>query len=139
MTKIPHFTYGLSDDEVLYHLLEKELTYYRVILNLTQIEHEKLKSNHAPHEMGPLLKRKKVLLSCIKDIEKTLVPLKKFWRNKASQNSKTTKINELLTNLCNILDEILQLDLVNQKILKEQLSRLKPKSEVDGNKSYSPV
>ncbi|BBI16220.1 flagellar export chaperone FlgN [Neochlamydia sp. S13] len=133
MTKNFSSLCSLSNDEALYHLLKKEHDYYKDILTLTHYEHEKLISKHPPQEMHSLLSKKKALVACIRDIEKTLTPLKKYWINKSSHDPSSLQINELLTSLCDILKEILQLDLVNQKLLKNLLSQL-PQVEMDDKK-----
>ena len=45
----------MSDEETLYHLLVKEHGYYRAILEITQLESEKLKYNYSNDKISPLL------------------------------------------------------------------------------------
>lgn len=125
---------SLSNEEVLYHLLKKEHGYYKAILNLTHNEHEKLITNQNPNQIHPILKKKKVLLSCIRDIEAAIGPLKNFWENKSDRSAfSSIKISDELSALNLLLKEILQLDLVNQKLLKNQLNMLQAKMDLDSS------
>jgi len=118
--------YSMSKDEVLYQLLRKEHGYYKGILELTLTEHEKLKSNQPTNEMQPLQKKKRILLSCIHEIETAMLPLKKYWQSKTDRSDYiSVQIQEELIDLNKLLKEILQLDLVNQKIFESHLAFLR--------------
>lgn len=125
--------YSMSKDEVLYQLLRKEHGYYKSIFEITQTEHQKLQSsNHPAGEMQPLQKKKRILLSCIHEIETAMLPLKKYWQAKTDRSDYiSAQIQEELVGLNILLKEILQLDLVNQKIFESHLAILRNKVEME--------
>lgn len=124
-----HPIYNMSKEEVLHQLLKKEYGYYKAILEITHDEHEKLTSGLTTGSMQPLLKKKKILLSCIHEIEAAMLPLKKYWQTKVSRSDPVSiQIQEELISLNKLLKEILQLDLVNQKLLENHLANLKAKA-----------
>lgn len=129
MNKMPSPIYSMSKDEVLYQLLKKEHGYYRSILEITQHEHEKLNSNQPASEMRPLQKKKRILLSCIHEIESAMLPLKKHWQNKTERTDNISiQIQDELASLDKLLKEILQLDLINQKIFESHLASMRNKA-----------
>lgn len=123
-----YLTYNMPKEEVLYQLLRKEHGYYRGILEITQMEHEKLNLNRAENEMKPLQKKKKIFLSCIQEIETAMFPLKKHWQGKTDRSDYLSiQIQNELLALNVLLKEILQLDLVNQKKFEQRLVALSEK------------
>lgn len=126
MPEISNPIYGMTKEQILYELLRKESGYYLSILELTRIENEKLSSHQPLSDINPLLKKKKVLLSCIAEIEGALPPLKKFWQAKKDRSdSDSIKIKQELSNMDRLLKEILELDLMSQQILESYLESFK--------------
>lgn len=122
----------LKDHEILYQLLVKEHGYYRTILEITQLENEKLQTQQNLEEMRPLLNKKKMLLKSIQEIEATMRPLKKIWFSQVDPNIPvTSQIENEFNALNKLLKEILQLDLINQKILGNYILYLK--DQIDEN------
>lgn len=125
----PSAAAAISKEEAFYQLLKKERTYYRSLLEITRQEYALL---HIPaimpgwRSIPPLLKNKRTLLGCIKEIEHSLTPLKAAWHDKTCRtDSISTKIHGELEALDLLLEEILKLDLANQKQMEKQLSQLR--------------
>lgn len=130
---------GMSKEEVLYHLLKKEHGYYKAIMEITKQEHEKLGNNQSIVEIKPLLKKKKILLTCISEIETALAPLKKYWQTKTDRSDYFSRQIKLeLDDLNKLLKEILQIDLLSQKTLENHMVYLKEKSKVSPEQQRSP-
>lgn len=118
---------GFSKEEVLYKLLQKEYGYYMNILELTREENDKLRTQKPMNEINPLLKKKRIILACIAEIETAILPLKKHWQLRKEKNDQfSTRIKQELANLDRLLKEILELDLVSQNILGNYLNSLNP-------------
>lgn len=118
---------GLSKEEVLYTLLQKEYGYYMNILELTREENDKLRTQKPMNEINPLLKKKRIILACIAEIETAILPLKKHWQLRKEKNDQfSTRIKQELANLDRLLKEILELDLVSQNILGNYLNSFNP-------------
>lgn len=129
---------GISNNEILYHLLINEHGYYKTILVLTQLENDHLLSNQPLSKIQPLHQHKKAMLNCIREVENILTPYKKIWSNTLSKKDPFFSIiNEALADINNLLKEILQLDLKNQKLLKDQLTDLKNKLGTDKKQTVS--
>lgn len=125
---------NLSKEEILYQLLKKEHGYYALILELTRQENEKLLKRVPLKEISPLLKQKKVILSCITEIENAMKPLKKFWKEKQDRTDPfSVQIKNQLSTLDSTLKEILQLDLIGQKSLQEHLEFFQEESQKQQN------
>ncbi len=126
MTDTSNPLQGMTKEQVLYELLRKEYGYYLSILEITRMENEKLSAHQPLHDINPLLKKKKILLSCISEIETAMAPLKKYWQTKRERSdSESVKIKQELANLDKLLQEILELDLISQQILEGYLESLK--------------
>lgn len=113
---------SLSKEELLLKLLQKEHEYYTSILDITRKEHETL-SKHLPlNEIQRLFSQKKALLVNIKEIESALQPLKKYWNTKQERSDHySVQIHKELSDLDNLLKDILQLDQLSQKMLGNYL------------------
>jgi hypothetical protein len=121
----------LNKENLLYQLLKKEYGYYKAIFELAQEENETLKSNQSITALKPLLKKKKILLACINEIETAMIPLKKYWQSKTDRNDKPSEKIKLELNALNqLLKEILQLDLLSQKTMENHLLYLKERNTV---------
>ncbi len=130
MAEKPLFMHEMNKDQMLYQLLKKEYGYYKAILEIGKEEHEKLNSNQPLNELRPLIKKKKILLSCINEIEAAMNPLKKYWQGKEDRTDEVSqKIRLELDVLNTLLKEILQLDLLSQKTLENHLLFLREKNK----------
>ncbi len=139
MVEQPPSLYHLSKEEMLYQLLRKERGYYKAIQEIGKEEYEKLTS-HAPlSDLKPLLKKKKIILSCISEIEASMRPLKNYWQAKIDKSdSISQKIKEELDILNKLLREILQLDLLSQKMMEKHLIFLRQKNKaIDDQGSHA--
>ena len=126
----------MSKEEVLYELLKKEYGYYSSIREITKQENEKLARHDPLSEINPLLKQKKILLSCITEIESSMQPLKKYWREKQERNDPVSlKIKKQLAEMDHLLKDILQLDLISQKSLEEHLLYLQNQNQPSDKKA----
>lgn len=125
---------GMSKEEILSQLLKKEYGYYCKILDITIEENEKLRTHQPMSEINPLLKKKKIILNCIAEIENAILPLKKIWQNRKDRSDPNSlQIKQELTNLDRLLKEILELDLISQNILGNYLDFLnQPEKKVTG-------
>lgn len=121
---------NMSKEEVLYHLLKKEHGYYKAIFEITRQENEKLNLNQSILDIKPLLKKKKILLSCISEIENALTPLKKYWQSKTDRSDFFSElIKQELEGLNKLLKEILQMDLLSQKTLENHMITIRAKGK----------
>ena len=119
----------MSKDEILYRLLKKECGYYRAILDITEEENDKFNARRPLPEITPLMKKKKILLSCIREIDSALSPLKTYWRQQNTHDGPfAAKVQRELTLLEKLLHEILELDDANNRMLKDLLSKIKQHS-----------
>ena len=113
-------------EEIFLKFLEKESGYYHVILDLTCTEGERLEKGKPFEEIQNLLRKKKIILSCIEEIEISLAPLKKYWmQNKARSSQRAQQIQAQIVALSVLVKEILQQDLENQQRLKHYLTVVK--------------
>ena len=120
----------MSKAEIFYRLLEKEQGYYEAILEITQQENHKFMNARPFNEILPFIKRKKILLACIDDIEVVLDPIKTWWTvNKNDENLWTDKVKRQLKTLENIVQDILDLDKMNQNMCLSRRSSLKEKCQ----------
>jgi hypothetical protein len=125
MTEKANPIYNMSKEEILYQLLRKEYDFYLNIYEITKEENEKLRQRNPMNEISSLLKRKRSLLNSIAEVETAMQPLKNYWQsNKSNKDQISLKIREELANLDKLLNRILELDLVSQRILESYLSSL---------------
>jgi hypothetical protein len=121
----------LNKENLLYQLLKKEHGYYKAIFEITQEENETLKTHQSITELKPLLKKKKILLACINEIESAMTPLKKYWQSKINRSDEPSEKIKLELNALNqLLKEILQLDLLSQKTMENHLLYLRERNTV---------
>lgn len=120
----------LTKEDMLYLLLKKEHGYYKSILQIAQEENDKLKSHQTLADLKSLLKKKKILLSCINEIDVAMAPLKKYWQSKTNRTDQPSeKIKLELDSLNKLLRELLQLDLLSQKTMENHLLFLREKNK----------
>lgn len=109
-------------EEILYRLLKKQAGYYEAILDLAEEEFIKLNHCRSTPELLPLMKRKQVLLSCIEEIDRALVPIKKHWQaHKQEQCPGNARVQEELCRLEKLLARIIEIDTKNQALLKAHM------------------
>jgi hypothetical protein len=119
----------MTREEILYQLLKKEEDYYITILDITREENRKLAQQLPLSEINVLIQRKKVVLTCISEIEKAAQPLKAYWHTKKDRSDPLSKkVSETLTELDNILKEILQIDRVSHNMMEQYMDSLRTKS-----------
>lgn len=118
----------MSKEEILYRLLKKEQGYYDAIFELTQVETDLLKKKKDPKTLTSVIKKKKVLFSCIDEIETAISPLKKLWKSKSKEaDPHFLLVKRELHSLDELLKKILQMDQSNQKLMRSYLLDLKQK------------
>lgn len=128
---------GIFQEEVLYDLLKKEQSYYKAILKLTHQENELLQTQENTRQLQLIIKKKKTLLSCIHDLDTALLPLRNQWmERKRPSDTLSDKINIQILSLTALIKEILDLDTINQALLKNQIGNLQEKLEAD---AYTPI
>jgi len=104
-------------EKQLYCLLHKEYGYYLAILDFLQQEQLKLKSLN---EVALILKQKKIIMSCIAELEGDLKPLKEHWKSKTDYSDFASLcVNKELLALDTLLQQIMLLDSESQKHIKE--------------------
>lgn len=97
-------------EEKLLHLLRKKKGFFEVILDLTEEEGE------LPlHAWIDALEQKKILLSCIEEIDAELMPFKQSLHNLSQE------ISEELDHIRNVIKRILHLDVINHEKRKKEL------------------
>ncbi len=73
-------------EEMLLELLEKELGFYRVILELSRVEHQKFCNKRPMNEILPIMKKRRIIFKCVEEIEEQVHPLKKKMARKSKNN-----------------------------------------------------
>lgn len=91
-------------EEKLLHLLQKKKGFFEAILDLTEEE-----VNLPLDAWISTLEQKKILLSCIEEIDSELAPFQK------ALHDLTQDINEELENIRSVVKRILHIDALNQK------------------------
>lgn len=130
MADTQHPAYKMEKEELLLQLLKKEHGYYKSIQDIATKENEILNTNQPISDLRSLLKKKKILLSCISEIEVAMAPLKKYWQGKSDHSDHTSQgIREELNSLGKLLKNILQLDLLSQKTMENHMLFLKEKNK----------
>lgn len=118
-----------AQEEQLMQLLQKELGYYHTVLELSWEVHKKLTQKATLKDILPIIKKQKILLSCIDDFRQTIQPLREEWICKNKQVSqKNPEMQNLVTDLDNAVKNLLHVDEKNQDLLEkhvQQLSTLK--------------
>lgn len=99
----------MSDDKLL-HLLRKKRGFFEAILDLSE-EEEAL----PVHDWISVLEQKKVLLSCIDEIDSELAPFK------ATLHNLSQEVTEELTKTRSIVKRILDMDSRNQNMRRRML------------------
>lgn len=128
---IDNTSFSLNKDNLLYQLLKKEHGYYKTILEISKEENQKLRGENPLTELKPLLKKKKILLASIGEIDVAMAPLKKYWQGKNNRSDEPSeKIKLELSELNNLLKQILQLDLANQKTMESHMKALREKESL---------
>jgi hypothetical protein len=99
----------MREDKLL-HLLKRKKGFFEVILELSEEESELPLENWIE-----TLEQKKILLSCIEEIDAELVPFKKSLSNLSHE------ISSELEHIRVIIKRILHLDVINQEKRKKEL------------------
>lgn len=138
-----HPIYDMSKEEIFYQLLKKEHGYYQSIAEVSRQQYEKLRQRVPIGELKPLLKQKRLLFSCIQEIESALIPLKKHWQDKRDRSDVVSlKILAEINQLDALVKEIMQLDELTQRQLEAYMfvwsSRTK-KEEISEGPSHSAI
>src|ERR1700722_2945500 len=105
-------------EEKLLTLLQKKKGFFEAILELSE------KESHLPlHEWIALLEQKKILLSCVDEIDRALLPYK------ASFHPISQEISEEIEQVRKVVERILHLDHQNQEKRKQELLAIKNRHE----------
>lgn len=116
---------GVSAWKELLALLVKAQGYYSAILDITDQENGKLTRGRPLTEVMALLKKKKILVACIDEIDTMLSPLRSEWQKSKDDSPLCTIIQEKVDELNATLKATLDLDMKNQILMKRQLAVLK--------------
>lgn len=121
-----HVIASTSKEELLAALLEKELAYYMAVLDLSRCQHEAFKSKRPLSEITPLMRKKKVLLSCVDEIELAIRPLKKYWLEKTDySDALSVGVKKKISSLDRLVKEILGLEKACEDMLELYMLKLK--------------
>ena len=97
-------------EEKLLHLLRKKKGFFEAILELSEEE-----SELPIHEWISILEQKKILLSCIEEVDAELMPFR------SSLQHLSQEISEELENIRGVIKRILHIDVINQEKRKKEL------------------
>jgi hypothetical protein len=97
-------------EEKLLYLLQKKKGFFEAILELTEEE-----SELSLQDWISALEQKKILLSCIEEIDAQIMPFKKSLHNLSQE------ITDELDHIRNIIKRILHIDVINQEKRKKEL------------------
>jgi hypothetical protein len=106
-----------QEESELADVLKKQCGFYRVVLELARNEHEKYTSQAPLSEIIPIMKKKKILLDCIEELEEK--------SKRLLQNS--DGIKEQRSVLESLVAEIYAIDQVNEKVLVRYMNVLEKK------------
>ncbi len=119
---------SMTKEELLCRLLNKECAYYRVIMELSRNERERLEKKAPFTEITKLLRKKKIILACIEEVEIAITPLKRYWDEKKNNGDSTaSQVNQLFKTLGQLVKDIITLDEGNQKLMQVYLDEMKEK------------
>jgi hypothetical protein len=118
-------TMSIEQMDQLRALLQKEKGYYDSIWDITQQEAEKLQRGRPLTETINLLKKKKILVTCIEEIESMIKPLRELWMQHHSDCALAIEIRALIKQLDEQLKQTLDLDKKNQILMQQALNALK--------------
>jgi hypothetical protein len=113
------------EDELLKKLkngLKEEIQNYESMLKICRDEQEVLKNEGYSHELISLASEKLRLMNRINQIGLILSPLKAMWmkeREKQADGNSQEDVEPLVTQLGNVLEELLAVDRANTKKLTE--------------------
>ena len=125
----------MVSSEALLNLLNKELGYYRALQDLTVQEHSAQSRARPLAEIFPLIKKRRILFNCIAEVESDLLPLRQDWERQPSrQNPAHEAIKERLQELRVLVQDILDLDNRNQKLMQQRLEALRAATVKTGRK-----
>jgi hypothetical protein len=110
-------------EKIITALLEKVCGYYRVILELARTEHEKFVARRPLTDILPILKKKKILLSCIDEVEEDMKSL----RQEGAIGVNNEQIQSLVTMQRGYIQDLLLFDEKNQQFLQHYMQDLKGK------------
>jgi hypothetical protein len=99
----------MKEDRLL-HLLQKKKGFFEAILELTEYE-----ATLPTEEWISNLEQKKVLLSCVEEIDAELMPFKQ------SLHMLSQEISEELESIRQVIKRILHIDIINQEKRKKGL------------------
>ena len=121
--------HNIPREEILRRLIQKERGYYLACLELLESQRQALINGRPFSEISPLLRKQQILLECIDDLEKALIPIKKSWKAKSSHEDPTSiEVRKELADLQLLLQDLLAKDKENQRLFNESLSSLKNSS-----------
>lgn len=119
----------ITEESKLVRLLEKQYGFYCVILELTRNEHKMFSSKRSLEEIIPIMKKKKILLSCVDEIEEKVISIKERVREENFPSLGGEKEKELVFLIKELLKEMLALDEKNQKALCRYVEVLEKERE----------
>ncbi len=99
----------MSEDQLL-HLLRKKKGFFEAILDLSEDE-----SELQIHDWISSLEQKKILLSCVDEVDAEISLFKRTLHNLSQETS------EELENIRKVITRILHLDTINQEKRKKEL------------------
>lgn len=121
----------MPDVDSLIALLDKQYSYYEAIHAISLEESDKFQRQRPFSEIGALLRKKKILVACIEEIDTTLVPIKEQWSKHSNRSDASSRrAQQRIEDLDKLLKEILTIDKKNQRMLKAQLNVLQQQKRV---------
>ncbi len=110
---------------VLITLLEKQCGYYRVVLEMATATQDMFKSKRPFENIISMLKKQKIMLSCIKEEEDELFKRKERWMARDEKTRFDSEVEELSSAISSLVDEVVAVDESNQCSLMEHMEALK--------------
>jgi hypothetical protein len=116
----------LSNDEMLYELLKKQIGYYRAIYEMEKEQKDRFNQTQSLNDIKSLITKKQILYGCVAEISKAMEPLNRYWKEKKERsNESSKKVIRELGELQILLQKIKQLDVQNQTNIKNHIQFLK--------------
>lgn len=107
------------DSTFLLDLLKKEEGYYSALLALAREESIVIGASSSLEEIASLVRKKQLLLSCVKEVTAASSPMKLQWKAKKGLFPHSENIEKTLEHLRLLLEELIEVDNCNREAVKK--------------------
>lgn len=126
----------LEEEKIVEQLLEKQCGFYRAVLELSRSEYEKFSKQRPLKEIISIIKKKKILLSCVEEIEKKLELIKTHRKEIWEAILNNERPCQLFSQVQELVREMLAIDEENQGMLQKYMKGLQKKQSELSKESF---